>query len=40
MNPAHIRPARLSFEGLVVFTGSVTLILLGVLAGAALLGAA
>ena len=40
MKLVHPRANALSFEAVVVFTGSVTLILLGVLAGAALLGAA
>ncbi len=40
MKLVHPRASSFSFEGVVVFTGSVTLILLGVLAGAALLGAA
>jgi hypothetical protein len=40
MKLVHPRADVFSFEAVVVFTGSVTLILLGVLAGAKLLGAA
>lgn len=40
MKLVHPRAQGFSFEAVVVFTGSVTLILLGVLAGAKLLGAA
>lgn len=40
MKLVHPRLSNPSFEAVVVFTGSVTLILLGVLAGAKLLGAA
>lgn len=40
MKLVHPRAQGFSFEAIVVFTGSVTLILLGVVAGAKLLGAA
>ena len=40
MKLVHPRLSSLSFEGVVIFTGSVTLILLSVLAASKLLGAA